>query len=97
MSGLSSYEKRLEQVGRTVNHRAAKTIVIRIPTLLTPIEGSVENSSNNVIPPARDRAMGSNSSMRFLTATCNFFRIITAIAPAPNYYHRDASAASLAR
>jgi hypothetical protein len=38
-------------------------------------------TSEKVSTPVRDRAMGSNSSMRLPTATCNF-GIITAIAPA---------------
>ena len=41
-------------------------------------------TSEKVIPPARERAMGSNSSMRFLTAICKFW-IVAAIA---QYYHR---------
>jgi hypothetical protein len=39
---INSFEKRLEQLGRTVGKRRERTIVIKVPTALTPIESSVE-------------------------------------------------------
>jgi hypothetical protein len=41
----SNYLKRLEQIGNTIRHRDAKTIVIAVPTQLIPIEGSVEHDA----------------------------------------------------
>ena len=49
MSGNAGFEKRLEQLGRVVGHRASRTIVLKLPTLLTPVEGSVEMTST--VPP----------------------------------------------
>ena len=55
MSGNAGFEKRLEQLGRVVGYRASRTIVLKLPTLLTPIEGSVEMASI-VLPEVRAAA-----------------------------------------
>ena len=52
MSGNASFEKRLEQLGRVVSHRRSRTIVLKLPTLLTPIENSVEMDPT-VLPEVR--------------------------------------------
>ena len=55
MSGNAGFEKRLEQLGRVVGYRASRTIVLKLPTLLTPIEGSVEMAST-ILPEVRAAA-----------------------------------------
>ena len=47
--------RRLQQLGRAIGHRARRTIVIKVPTLLTVVEGSVENTST-VTPETRAAA-----------------------------------------
>ena len=47
--------RRLQQLGRVIGHRARHTIVIKVPTLLTPIAGSVECAST-VAPETRAEA-----------------------------------------
>lgn len=44
--------RRLQQLGRVIGHRRARMIVIKVPTLLTPVEGDVESLST-VTPETR--------------------------------------------
>jgi hypothetical protein len=48
----SGIEKRIEALEQQVGSRRTRTITIKIPTLLTPIEGSVECAST-VTPETR--------------------------------------------
>jgi hypothetical protein len=43
MSGTAAFEKRLETLSRAIGNSRARTIAIRIPTLLTPHARSVES------------------------------------------------------
>ena len=45
MSGLATWEKRLEQLGRTLGKQSERTIVITVPTKLVRIAGSVESDA----------------------------------------------------
>lgn len=47
--------RRLQQLGRVIGHRRARMVVIKVPTLLTPVEGSPENVST-VTPETRAAA-----------------------------------------
>jgi hypothetical protein len=47
--------RRLQQLGRVIGHRRARLIVIKVPTLLTPVDGSVESTST-VTPETRAAA-----------------------------------------
>lgn len=46
MTVLASFEKRLEQLGRTLGKRSERAIVVTVPTELIPIEGSVESDAS---------------------------------------------------
>lgn len=52
---MSAPLKRLEDIERAVRFRRARTIVLRLPTLLTPAEGSVEMDAT-VEPEVRAKA-----------------------------------------
>jgi hypothetical protein len=51
----SGVEKRIEALEQKVGSRRARTIVIKVPTLLSPIEGSVE--SRATITPETEAAV----------------------------------------
>jgi hypothetical protein len=51
----TSAERRLSALEKEVGSRAERTIVVKVPTLLTPIEGSVETTST--ITPETERAL----------------------------------------
>lgn len=42
MTVSASLEKRLQQLGDAINYRGARTIVITVPTKVTPVPNSVE-------------------------------------------------------
>jgi hypothetical protein len=46
---MSALLKRLDQIVRMLNIHGARTIVIEVPTMLVPIEGSIEN--DGVVAP----------------------------------------------
>jgi hypothetical protein len=54
---MGSAEKRIEELERRIGSRQSRLIVITIPTLLTPVEGSIESAST-VTPETRAAADG---------------------------------------
>jgi hypothetical protein len=52
---MGGVEKRIEALEQQVGSRRARWIVIKIPTLLTPIEGSVENDA--LVTPETEAAV----------------------------------------